>query len=111
AYVARTDPNLGVRTHSKRSYFVDPAWEKAHSASADCTYVDGEFDNTGSLVSRYGTLNGIATALDPMVHVAGGDTLWDGRKATYASAGPARGNPMTRRVGPDYALFTDETFA
>jgi hypothetical protein len=111
AYVARTDPNLGVRTHSKRSYFVDPAWEQTHSASADCTYVDGEFDNTGSLISRYGTLNGIATALDPSIHVAGGDMLFDGRKAPYASAGPARGNPMTRRVGPDFALFCDESYA
>jgi hypothetical protein len=111
AYVARTDPNLNVHTNAKRSYFADPVWEQSRSAEADCIYVDGEFDNTGSLISRYGTLNGIATAVDPDVHVAGGDMLADGRKSPYASAGPARGNPATRRVGPDFALFCDESYA
>ena len=37
--------------------------------------------------------------------------LMDGRKSAYASAGPARGNPGTRRSGPDYALFCDENYA
>ena len=98
AYVARTDPNMDVYTGAKLSYFVDPNWELTRSAEADCTYVDGEFDNTGSLVSRYGTLNGIATADDPSVHVAGGYILSNGRKSTYSSAGPARGrSPHTSR--------------
>ena len=113
AYAARTDPNLGVISLAKRSYFVDPSWERTRSAAADCRYVDGEFDNTGSLIKRTGTLNGIATANVRGVHVAGGEMIGmaDGRKSPYASAGPARGNPATRRIGPDYALFADESYA
>ena len=62
AYVARSDPNMGVRTGAKRSYFVDPKWERTRSAEARCKYANGEFDKAGSLIHRYGTLNGIATA-------------------------------------------------
>ena len=98
AYVARSDPNMDVRTGAKRSYFVDPNWEQTRSAEASCTYVDGEFDKTGSLIHRDGTLNGIATANEPSVHVAGGYILSNGRKSSYSSTGPARGGP---RVGPD----------
>ena len=111
AYVARTDPNMDVYTGAKLSYFVDPNWELTRSAEADCTYVDGEFDNTGSLVSRYGTLNGVATADDQNVHVAGGYILSNGRKSTYSSAGPARGGPFTLRKGPDDVLVCDESCA
>jgi hypothetical protein len=111
AYVARTDPNMGVDTGAKLSYFVDPNWELTRSAEADCTYVDGEFDSDGSLVYRYGTLNGIATADNPSVHVAGGYILSNGRKSTYSSAGPARGNPRIRREGPDFAMLCDESCA
>lgn len=111
AYVARTDPNLGARTGAKRSYFVDPSWERTRAASAGCTHVGGEFDKTGSLVHRHGTLNGIATRQESAVHVAGGLNLIDGRKSRYASAGPARRGPLPRRVGPDFALPCDETFA
>jgi hypothetical protein len=118
AYVARTDPNMGVVTGAKPSYFVDPNWEQTRSAAAGCTYVNGEFDNAGSLISRLGTLNGIATAIDPnaspqreRVHVAGGDILANARKAPYASAGPARGQVGLRRIGPDFAMFCDESYA
>ncbi len=112
AYVARSDPNMGVRTGAKRSYFVDPNWELNHSAKAGCTYVYGEFDKAGSLIHRYGILNGIATASDASVHVAGGYILANGRKSPYASAGPARLGPLTpRRLGPDYALPCDESYA
>jgi hypothetical protein len=111
AYVARTDPNLGARTGAKRSLFVDPRWEVRHGASAGCTRVHGEFDKRGSLIHRHGTLNGIATGQNYGVHVAGGFDLIDGRKSTYASAGPARSGPLPLRVGPDYALPCDETFA
>ena len=106
AYVARTDPNLSVRSLAKPSHFVDLKWLQTRSAEADCIYADGEFDNDGSLVDRYGTLNGIATAQNPSVHVAGGDMLAvNGRKSPYSSAGPTRGGA---RIGPDYALFCDE---
>ena len=108
AYVARTDPNMGVRTGAKRSYFVDPNWEQTRSAAASCTRVHGEFDKTGSLVRRDGTLNGIATAKRHRVRVAGGYILSDGRKSTYSSAGPARHGP---RVGPNYVLPCDESYA
>jgi hypothetical protein len=111
AYVARTDPNMGVTTGAKRSFFVDPIWERSRSAAASCTFVDGEFDNTGSLVSRFGTLNGIATANDAPVHVAGGYILLDGRKSTYSSAGPSRNYPTSPRFGPDYVLPCDESYA
>jgi hypothetical protein len=116
AYVARTDPNMGVVTGAKPSYFVDPKWEQSRSAEANCTYVNGEFDTSGSLISGLGTLNGIATAIDPnasprgqRVHVAGGDILANARKAPYASAGPARGHPLPLRFGPDFAMFCDES--
>jgi hypothetical protein len=118
AYVARTDPNMGVVTGAKPSYFVDPNWEQTRSAGASCTYVNGEFDKTGSLISSLGTLNGIATAIDPnaspqsqRVHIAGGDILANARKAPYASAGPARGQPKPLRIGPDFAMFCDESYA
>ena len=111
AYVARTDPNMGVTTGAKSSLFIDPIWERSRSAAAGCTFVDGEFDNTGSLVSRYGTLNGIATANDSAVHVAGGYVLLDGRKSPYSSAGPSRDYPVTPRFGPDYVLPCDESYA
>jgi hypothetical protein len=102
---------MGVTTGAKRSFFVDPIWERTRSAAASCTFVNGEFDNTGSLVSRFGTLNGIATAEDDSVHVAGGYILLDGRKSTYSSAGPSRDYPTTPRRGPDYVLPCDESYA
>jgi hypothetical protein len=109
AYVARTDPNMGVRTGAKLSYFVDPEWERSRSASASCKYDNGEFDNRGSLIRRYGTLNGIATAKDDSVHVAGGYIIANQRKSTYSSAGRAR--PDSLRLGPDYVLPCDESYA
>jgi hypothetical protein len=111
AYIARSDPNMGVVTGAKLSHFVDAKWQQTRAAEASCKYVHGEFSNHGSLVHRLGTLNGIATDTNARIHVAGGDMLMDGRKAPYASAGPARGNPGTRRTGPDYALFCDENYA
>lgn len=111
AYIARSDPNMGEVTGAKLSHFVDAKWQQTRAAEASCNYVHGEFSNRGSLVHRLGTLNGIATDTNPRIHVAGGDMLMDGRKSAYASAGPARGNPGTRRSGPDYALFCDENYA
>jgi hypothetical protein len=112
AYVARTDPNMNMITGAKRSFFVDPEWEATQSASASCTFVDGEFDNYGSLIHRHGTLNGTATAEDSGVHVAGGYVVLDGRKSPYSSAGPARRGPLPhRRVGPDYVMPCDESYA
>jgi hypothetical protein len=111
AYVARSDPNMGVRSGAKLSYFVDHNWEMTRSAEASCNYADGEFDKVGSLIDRYGTLNGIATAKDSSVHVAGGYILANGRKPPYSSAGPARGGPLLQRQGPDYALPGDESYA
>jgi hypothetical protein len=108
AYVARTDPNMGVITGAKLSHFVDWNWD---SAEASSQYSDGEFDDNASLISRHGTLNGIATAKDANVHVAGGYILANRRKSSYSSAGPARGAPLTRREGPDYALFCDDSYA
>jgi hypothetical protein len=109
AYAARTDPNMGVTTGAKSSLFVDPNWERTLSAAASYTRVNGEFDKAGSLVSRFGTLNGIATATNTAVHVAGGYILLDGRKSPYSSAGPAR--PPSYRPGPDYVLPCDESYA
>ena len=84
AYVARTDPNMNVRTGAKRSYFVDAKWEKARSAEAKCKYDNGEFDKSGSLVDRYGTLNGIATAKDhDGVHVAGGYIICESTQVAH----------------------------
>ena len=112
AYVARTDPNMNMRTGAKRSYFVDAGWEVGRAAEAGCTYAGGEFDKTGSLVSRLGTLNGIGTDSLAGVHVAGGYILSaPKRQSSYSSAGPARTGPLPRRVGPDYALVCDESDA
>ena len=111
AYVARSDPNMGVRTGARRSYFVDHTWELTLSSEASFKYVDGEFDTTGSLIRRDGTLNGIATAKDASVHVAGGYILTNGRKSPYSSGGPARSGPFIQRLGPDYALPCDESYA
>ena len=83
-----------------------PKWERTRSAEASCKYANGEFDKGGSLIHRDGTLNGIATAKDASVHVAGGYIIANGRKSTYSSAGPAR--PASLRVGPDYVLPCDE---
>jgi hypothetical protein len=111
AYVARSDPNMGVRTGAKRSYFIDHVWDQTRSAEADCSYVDGEFANTGSLIDRDGTLNGVATAMDASVHVAGGYILLNGRKSSYSSAGPSRTGPLALRNGPDFVLPCDDSFA
>ncbi|WP_194470335.1 hypothetical protein [Bradyrhizobium sp. CCBAU 51753] len=108
AYVARSDPNMGMHTGAKRSYFVDAAWEADHGASAGCTYANGVFEKHGSLIHRRGTLNGIATEKVRRIHVAGSYILSNGRKAPYSSAGPARGGP---RLGPDYVLPGDESCA
>ncbi|MCW5701311.1 MAG: hypothetical protein AB7I42_07460 [Bradyrhizobium sp.] len=111
AYVARTDPNLGARTGARRSYFADPKWERRHGAFAACMRVDGETDKSGSLINPLGTLNGIATTVNSSVLVAGGFIVSNGRKSSYASAGPARSGPLPQRTGPDYALPCDETSA
>ncbi len=109
AYAARTDPNMNTRTGAKGSCFVDPNWEQTQAASASCTRIDGEFDKAGSSVSRLGTLNGIATAKDQRVHVAGGYIILDGHKSSYSSAGPARRGSPPRRLGPDFLLPCDES--
>ena len=106
AYVARTDPNMNLRTGAKLSRFADPTWERTRSAAAGCEYEQGRFNRAGSLIASQGTLNGIATAKEDRVHVAGGYILSDERKSSYASAGPARGGP---RIGPDFALPCDES--
>jgi hypothetical protein len=109
AFVARSDPNMGVVSGARLSLFIDPEWERTRAAAASCTYVDGEFDKIGSLVRRDGTLNGIATGDDPSVHVAGGHIVLNGRKAPYSSAGPARAGAP--RTGPDFVMPGDETCA
>ncbi len=111
AYIARSDPNMGVRTGAKLSHFVDPGWEQTRSALAGCILVNGEFDKSGSLIHRLGTLNGIATAYEAYVHVAGGYVILDRRKSRYSSAGPARHGPLPLRIGPDYVLPCDESYA
>jgi hypothetical protein len=112
AYVARSDPNMGVRTRAKRSYFVDPKWEQQHSADAGCNYAAGEFEKERSLINRFGSLNGIATARPPEIHVAGGYVIANQRKSAYSSAGPARNAPPSPvRVGPDVVLPCDESYA
>jgi hypothetical protein len=110
AYAARSDPNMGVRTGARRSSFVDPKWEQQDSASAGLKYSAGEFDNAGSLVNRFGTLNGIATGNHARIHVAGGFVIANQRKSAYSSAGPAR-DPPPHRVGPDVVLPCDESYA
>jgi hypothetical protein len=112
AYVARSDPNMGVVSGAKLSWFVDPEWELTRSAEASCNYHDGEFDRSRSLVRRRGTFNGIATGDDANVHVAGGFIVSKPRrKSSYASAGPARDGPLPLRLGPDYVLPGDESYA
>jgi hypothetical protein len=112
AYVARSDPNMGVRTRAKRSYFVDPKWEQQYSADASCKYAAGEFDKARSLIDRFGSLNGIATARRTKIHVAGGFVIANQRKSAYSSAGPARDAPPSPlRVGPDVVLPCDESYA
>jgi hypothetical protein len=110
-YVARTDPNLDVLPGAKASWFIDTDWGRDHAASAGCSWTNGEFDNSGSFISRHGTLNGIATAEVASVHVAGGYMLSNERKSPYASAGPARGGPLAFRKGPDFAMLCDESYA
>ena len=109
AYVARTDPNLSTRTGAKRSYFVDPNWEQTVAASANCSYVNGEFSKAGSLVHRRGTLNGIATDQRSGVHVAGGFIVSNRRRSRYSSAGPARASVPPHRQGPDFLLPCDDS--
>jgi hypothetical protein len=111
AYVARTDPNMNVHSGARRSFFVDAEWERSRAAEASCKYVDGMFDKHGSLIRRHGTLNGIATAKDDAVHVAGGYILSNERKSSYSSAGRARPGPLRRRIGPDYLLPCDDSYA
>ncbi len=108
AYLARTDPNFGARTGAKASRFIDPEWERTQAAAAAHRYSNGMFDLGPSLVSREGTLNGMATNLHPRILVAAGWVLGNGQKAAYSSEGPARGTPPGR-TGPDWALPTDET--
>ncbi|WP_334249381.1 hypothetical protein [Bradyrhizobium symbiodeficiens] len=101
AYVARTDPNMNMRTGAKGSYFVDAGWEAGRAAEAGCTYAGGEFDKTGSLVSRLGTLNGIGTDSVAGVHVAGGHILSaPKRKSPYSSAGRSRTGPSRGELVP-----------
>jgi len=111
AFVARTDPNMGVAPGAKLSCFVDPSWERTRSAEASYIRDHGEFDRSGSLIRRDGTLNGIATAEDAGIHVAGGYILSNGRKSIYSSAGPARSGPLALRRGPDFVLPCDDSYA
>ena len=94
------------RTGAKRSHFVDPDWEQTRSAAASCTRVNGEFDKSGSLIHRLGTLNGIATAKDADVHVAGGYIILDGRKSTLFVGWPSAPRPAlaSHRSGLRVAL-------
>jgi hypothetical protein len=115
AYVARSDPNMGARTGAKRSYFVDPDWERSFAARA--SHDRTEKDRDKSKIKRSGTLNGIGTGVG--VKVAGGYRLIDKWWSNYSSSGPLRERAAsvarnvdsgTLRTGPDYALPTDETY-
>lgn len=115
AYVARSDPNMGARTGAKRSYFVDPVWERDFAARA--SHDRTETDRDKSKIKRSGTLNGIGTGVG--VKVAGGYRLIDKWWSHYSSSGPLReraasvarnADSGTLRTGPDYALPTDETY-
>ena len=59
-------------------------------------------------ISHHADVRRIVTAKLGRIHVAGGYTLSTGRKSPYSSAGPARGGS---RLGPDFALPTDESCA
>ena len=111
AYAARSDPNMGVRTGAKRSYFRDDKWQADRAAEASLTYAEGMSDDAGSLVNRSGTLNGIATAQATGLHVAGGYIVANGRPSPYSSAGPARPGPLALRAGPDFLLPCDGSYA
>lgn len=106
-YVARSDPNMGSRVRAKQSFFIDPVWEATRGGFAEQTLKNGVEDISGSLICREGTLNGIATASDPRILVAGGYRVFDKRCCSYSSVGPSR----AKRNGPDYALPTDESAA
>ena len=110
-YVARTNPNLDVFPGAKPSRFVDLEWERTHAAEASCIYDDGAFDEKGSFISRFYTLNGIGTSHAERIYVAGGYRLANEGKSSYSSAGPARGDPNLRRLGPDYLMLCDESYA
>jgi hypothetical protein len=107
AYLARSDPNMGARIAAKPSRFIDAGWEISKGGFANQTLKEGVRDIAGSLVARDGTLNGIATASDLRVRVAGGYRLNDKCCSPYASVGPSR--ESAPRKGPDYALPTDES--
>ena len=108
AYVARSDPNMDVRSGARRSYFVDLEWERTRSAAAGCKRDDGEFDKAGSLIHRNGTLNGIATArFLPCTLPAATSFRTDASHLIHRPALRAE----VPAAGPDFVLPCDESYA
>ena len=101
AYVARQAANLGAPYRGPDSYLDDPndGQQGFHRHPAPSP-------SASSLVSRRGTLSGLATAAHAQVYAAAGAVLSTGEAAVYSSEGPSASGGTSR---PNWALPTDET--
>lgn len=97
AYVARQAANMGGRYRGADSHLDDPTYGQQRRRRQPGPAIPGD------LVTREGTLSGLATATHPRVHVAAGAIWSTGQPAAYSSEGSAG----VRR--PDWALPTDDT--
>ena len=89
AYVARSDPNMGVRTGARRSYFVDPSGGKPGRPRPVASTSMASSTRPGRWSIAMAPSTGSPPTKDASVHVAGGYILANGRKSPYSSAGPA----------------------
>ena len=84
-------------TGARQSHFIDPA---------DLPYgADGapaQADQPAAMLRRFGSLNGMATGAGTLV--VGGQVLFSGKSARYASAGPARADSPHAPFGKPVAL-------
>jgi hypothetical protein len=100
AYVARQTANQGGRHRGPDSHLDDLNYDqqrfRRHPGAP----------RHGRLLTRDGTLSGLATAAHAQVYTAAGAVWSSGQPTAYSSEGPSAAGGVKR---PDWALPTDET--
>jgi hypothetical protein len=104
-WARRAEAPYGYPIRGRQSFFDDPAYQRYDDAGRDI-----EVDDPGSIVKRYGSINGLATGREPSV--IGGAMRKELRPAKYSAAGPITlqaGTQVAYRDGPDAVTVSDDS--
>lgn len=97
AWVRRSEAPYGYPRRGRQSYFDDPAYRRFDGAGREI-----EVDQSGSIVKRAATINGLATGVEPAV--VGGVERKELQPSEYSAGGPA-----AERDGPDALTVSEDS--